>query len=216
MKYEKIDLNEWERGDLFLYYINNLRNVMSMTADIDVTPLLEYVRANGFRFYPVMMWAVSKAVNGREEFRYGWDGDDLIRWDYVSPYYADFHKQDERCVKLVTEYSDNLAEFHARFLTDRERYENLRGFDLKNVPPNTFDVSCLPWVKYKSFDIHVFDEGKYLAPVVTWGKYGEQNGRIIMPLTMNIHHAVADGWHLSRFFCDVQDIIDSIKNRASR
>ena len=56
MKYEKIDLNEWERGDLFLYYINNLRNVMSMTADIDVTPLLEYVRANGFKVYPVMMW----------------------------------------------------------------------------------------------------------------------------------------------------------------
>ncbi len=78
------------------------------------------------------------------------------------------------------------------------------------MPKNTFDVSCLPWVKYKSFDIHVFDSGTYLAPVVTWGKYGEENGRIVMPLSMNIHHAVADGFHLCRFFSEVQELINKL------
>ena len=29
-----------------------------------------------------------------------------------------------------------------------------------------------------------------------------------MPLTMNIHHAVADGFHLSRFFTEVQEQMD--------
>lgn len=77
---------------------------------------------------------------------------------------------------------------------------------------NTFDVSCLPWVRYKNFDIHVFDEGKYLAPVVTWGKYEIENGKTVLPLSMNIHHAVADGWHLSRFFVDVQEIINTLKD----
>ena len=105
-----------------------------------------------------------------------------------------------------------LRGMHARFLADRERYKDLRAFDLTEHSENTFDVSCLPWVKYKSFDIHVFDEGKYLAPVVTWGKYETENGRIILPLSMNIHHAVADGWHLSRFFADVQEIINTFKD----
>ena len=91
MKYEIIDLNAWERGKLFCYFTEKLRNVMSMTADIDVTPLLSFVRANGMKFYPAMMWAVSKAVNARDEFRYGRDSrGNLIRWDAVSPYYADF------------------------------------------------------------------------------------------------------------------------------
>ena len=105
-----------------------------------------------------------------------------------------------------------LRGMHARFLADRERYKDLRAFDLTEHSENTFDVSCLPWVKYKSFDIHVFDEGKYLAPVVTWGKYETESGRIILPLSMNIHHAVADGWHLSRFFADVQEIINTFKD----
>lgn len=210
MNYEIINTETWERGELFRFYIEKLRNVMSMTVDTDVTKLVSFVRAHGLKFYPAMMWAVSKAVNGRAEFRYGWKNGDLVRWDYVSPYYADFHGEDERFVKLVTEYSGDLSEFHARFLADRERYKDLRAFDLKEIPPNTFDVSCLPWVRYRSFDIHVFDEGRYLAPVVTWGRFETENGKTVMPLSVNIHHAVADGWHLSRLFADVQEIINTL------
>lgn len=210
MNYEIINTETWERGGLFRFYIEKLRNVMSMTVDTDVTKLVSFVRAHGLKFYPAMMWAVSKAVNGRAEFRYGWKDGDLVRWDYVSPYYADFHGEDERFVKLVTEYSGDLSEFHARFLADRERYKDLRAFDLKEIPPNTFDVSCLPWVRYRSFDIHVFDEGRYLAPVVTWGRFETENGKTVMPLSVNIHHAVADGWHLSRLFADVQEIINTL------
>ena len=210
MNYEIINTETWERGELFRFYIEKLRNVMSMTVDTDVTKLVSFVRAHGLKFYPAMMWAVSKAVNGRAEFRYGWKDGDLVRWDYVSPYYADFHGEDERFVKLVTEYSGDLSEFHARFLADRERYKDLRAFDLKEIPPNTFDVSCLPWVRYRSFDIHVFDEGRYLAPVVTWGRFETENGKTVLPLSVNIHHAVADGWHLSRLFADVQEIINTL------
>ena len=45
MEYTRIDLTKWERGDLFTYYIENMRIVMSLTADIDVTELLAFTRA---------------------------------------------------------------------------------------------------------------------------------------------------------------------------
>lgn len=126
MKYETINLDTWKRGNLFRFYIDNLRNVMSMTVDIDVSSLITFARTHELKFYPAMMWVVSKAVNQRAEFRYGWDNNEnLIHWNYISPYYADFHKDDEQFVKLVTEYSDNLFEFHSRFVKDRERYKEL-------------------------------------------------------------------------------------------
>ena len=211
MKYEVINLETWERGGLFKFYIDNLRNVMSLTADINVTKLVDFVRSNNLKFYPSAMWIISKAINAHDEFKYGWNKNgNLIRWDFVSPYYADFHKEDNRFVKLVAEYSDDLFDFHSRFLAGREKNKNLRGFDLSDIPPNVFDVSCLPWLKYKNFDIHVFDDGKYLAPVVTWGKFETENNNCIMPLSMNIHHAVADGFHLCRFFIEVQEIINNL------
>lgn len=74
-------------------------------------------------------------------------------------------------------------------------------------------VSLDTWKRgdlFRHVDMHVFDEGKFLAPVVTWGKYEEECKGTIMPLTMNIHHAVADGFHVSRFFNEVQALIDSL------
>jgi chloramphenicol O-acetyltransferase type A len=94
-------------------------------------------------------------------------------------------------------------------MADREKIKEERGI-LADQPRNFFDASCLPWVRYRHFDLHVFDEGNFLAPVVTFGKYEEECHGTIMPLTMNIHHAVADGFHLSRFFCEVQAMIDEI------
>lgn len=209
--YTIVNLNEWNRGNLFKSYIDNMRIVMSLTVDIDVTKLVTFIKNNNLNFYPSMIWIVSRIVNAHDEFKYGWDETgNLIKWNFISPSYVNFHNEDENFTKLVTKYSDNLFEFHNRFMVDKEKNKLERGF-VKNQPLNFFDVSCLPWIKYKNFDIHVFDEGVFLAPVITWGKYEmEQPGRIIMPLSMNVHHAVADGFHLSRFFIEVQELIDSL------
>lgn len=211
MNYTQINLNEWVRGNLFQFYIDKMRVVMSLTVDVDVTNLKAYAREKNMDFYPLMLWAVSKTVNAHDEFKYSWSKDGgLIRWEYVSPSYTDFHREDESFTKMVTEYADDLFAFYSRVMADRERYKNDRAV-LAHQPPNFFDVSCLPWVRYRHFDLHVFDEGKFLAPVVTWGKYEWENGKLVMPLTMNIHHAVADGFHLSRFFNEVQDLIYGLK-----
>ena len=211
MNYKTIDLNTWDRGALFKFYIDKMRIVMSLTVDMDVTPLVGFAKKNRLKFYPAMIWAVSKIVNAHDDFKYGWDADgNLIKWDVVSPSYAHFHKEDENFTKTVTEFSDDLFEFHALFLSDREKYKDVRAI-AENQPPNFFDVTCLPWVRYKHFDVHVFDEGKFLAPVITWGKYEPEHGKLVMPLTMNIHHAVADGFHLSRFFNEVQELIDALE-----
>ncbi len=97
-------------------------------------------------------------------------------------------------------------------MADKEQNKFRRAF-VENQPRNFFDVSCLPWIKYRHFDVHVFDEGDFLAPVITWGKYEVEQEKYLMPLSMNIHHAVADGFHLSRFFIEVQELIDSIDQK---
>lgn len=207
---QTVDLNTWGRGKLFRFYMERMRIVMSLTVEMDVTALVRFTKNRRLKFYPVMIWAVSKVVNAHDEFKYGWDaGGNLIRWACVSPSYAHFHPEDEAFTKLVTPYSEDLEGFHAQFLRDREKYRDLRAV-AENQPPNHFDVSCLPWVRYSHFDVHVFDEGKFLAPVITWGKYEARRGRLVMPLTMNIHHAVADGFHLARFFKETQSLIDSL------
>lgn len=206
MLFTKKDVHTWDRAPLFTHFIQTLRCVMSLTVEVDITDFYSALCEKGYKFYPAMLWVVSAAVNSREELRMGYNAAGEVGvWDSVSPYYAHFHKSDEKFVKLYTEYHPDFPTFYQRFVDDGKRYDSYRGFDLQRIPPNTFDVSCLPWVHYKSFDLHVFDSGTYLAPVITWGKYVQDDkGKRTLPLTINLHHAVADGFHLCRFFTDVE------------
>ena len=71
MKYEVVNIDTWERGNLFQFFIDNLRNVMSMTVDINVTYLIEYIHIHRLKFYPSMMWIISKVINAHDEFKFG-------------------------------------------------------------------------------------------------------------------------------------------------
>ena len=103
MKYTKINLDQWDRGELFQFYMEHMRIVMSLTVDVDVTRLIRFTRQSGLNFYGVMVWTVSKVVNAHDEFKYGWSkGGDLIRWEVISPSYVHFHPEDQRFTKLFT------------------------------------------------------------------------------------------------------------------
>lgn len=73
--YTQVNINEWSRGNLFKSYMDNMRIVMSLTVDIDVTNLITFIKNNHLKFYPSMIWIVSKVVNAHDEFKYSWDND---------------------------------------------------------------------------------------------------------------------------------------------
>ena len=86
MNFTTIDLDKWNRGNLFRFYIEKMRIVMSLTVDIDVTNLKIFSKKNDISFYSLMLWIVSKAINSHDEFKNSCDRDDnLIKWEYVSP-----------------------------------------------------------------------------------------------------------------------------------
>ena len=68
MKCTRIDLDSWDRGKLFQFYINNMRIVMSLTVEISVTPLDAYIKDHHLKFYPSMLWVVSRVINAHDEF----------------------------------------------------------------------------------------------------------------------------------------------------
>ena len=73
MEYRIVELEAWDRKDLFQFYIQRMRIVMSLTVEMDVTPLVAFAKRQGMKFYPLMIWGVSKVVNAHDAFKYGWD-----------------------------------------------------------------------------------------------------------------------------------------------
>lgn len=58
-----------------------------------------------------------------------------------------------------------------------------------------------------SCNINVFDDGKFLLPIFTLGKYFERDGKRFLPLSIQVHHAVCDGYHIGLFVEKLQNKI---------
>ncbi|WP_265692441.1 CatA-like O-acetyltransferase, partial [Streptomyces griseolus] len=44
----------------------------------------------------------------------------------------------------------------------------------------------------------------HLAPICTLGRYVEREGRVLLPLTVQIHHTTADGFHTARLVDELE------------
>ncbi len=53
---------------------------------------------------------------------------------------------------------------------------------------------------YDALNIELPDGYLYFLPIINWGKYREENGRLLMPVSVRMNHAVADGYLIANVF----------------
>lgn len=107
----------------------------------------------------------------------------------------------ETCTPVYTEYFEDYNIFYEKCTADIEKAKHTReyGLDAANHP-NWFDASYISWLSYDSLNIELPDGYLYFAPIINWGRYREENGRFVMPVTVRLNHAVADGYLVAKVF----------------
>ena len=202
MNFEYIDLTHWARQEHYQHYLSQVPCTYSMTTKLDITPILDA----GHKLYPAMLYCISKTVNLHAEFRMDLDADGQLGcYDRMHPCYTIFHKDTETFSNLWTEYADDYAVFYQRYQQDMERYGSIKSMQAKpSVPVNTFPVSMVPWESFDGFNLNLQKGYQYLLPIFTMGKYVAVGERYEMPLSIQVHHAVCDGFHVCRFLSDLR------------
>lgn len=205
MKFNIINLETWARKSHFEFHMQGNGCTFNITKNIDITNLIAFSKINNYKFYPVFIYIVSKAINEIEELKIRIDETGKIGYfDYISPAYPVFHDDDKTFSGIYTEYNENLVEFYRNVITDIDKYKNIKGICAKPSPENYFNISCIPWLDYTGFALQICCN--YLVPIVTWGKYINYLGKTELPLTLQVHHAIADGYHASMFINLVQKL----------
>ena len=64
----------------------------------------------------------------------------------------------------------------------------------------------LPWAEFEGFNINT----PGFEPIFTLGRFRESGGSTSLPLVLQAHHAVCDGYHACRFLSILQDGIGSM------
>ncbi|RXZ01558.1 type A chloramphenicol O-acetyltransferase [Fictibacillus sp. S7] len=202
------DRRNWDRAPYYEHYLSQ-KCSYSVTANIVITKLIERLQTKKLKFYPAFIYMVSKVVNAHTEFRTCFNNGVLGYWDHMLPSYTIFHNDTKTFSSIWTEFSPDFSVFHHNFNEDMKRYGDVHGFFTKShEAPNTFPISMVPWVSFTGFNLNINEDNNYLLPILTGGKYFNQDGKTLFPLAVQMHHAVCDGYHVSLFINEVQELAD--------
>ena len=201
--YRVIDKTEYYRSGVYRHFTEDCKCSVSMTARIDVTDLVSYSKKTDTRFYINFLYLLCKVLNSRDDYKmqYLWQSDELICFDKINPAQYVFHEDTQTCTPVYTEYHEDYDKFYKGAAADIEKAAATREYLLDAAGhPNWFDASYISWLSYDSLNIELPDGYLYYLPIVNWGRYREENSRLMMPVTVRMNHAVADGFLVANVY----------------
>lgn len=203
-----IDQATWPRRDYFYYFTKLMPTGFSLTVNLDITKTLTWTKAHAIKFNPAYLYLVSRLLTQHPEMRVGYVDDQLVTFDVLHPSYTILHA-DETMANLWTAYDADFATFNQAYLADINAYRNVSG-PMPKAPQsaNLVNIGSLPWVNFSSYTPLPMTPLKTFFPIFQAGQFVTNQGKTTMPLSITIHHATADGVHVSRFFNELQTFFD--------
>ena len=212
---EWIDLETWNRKQVFYNYLGTDFPYIIITANVDVTKPLAFARRHQISFNLTMVCLCVKTLDKIPNYRYRFiDGKPFII-DHTRAIVNHLIPGEDNFVMGEGLYPcDDIVEFCK--VTHQRQMEATPG-SLQDKVRHKLDIinfTSIPWVQYTGFIRTIIQNGVDNAPKMSFGKYFEdpvQPGRIWMPLSSQTHHGLMDGRHVGQFYTDLQKACEELE-----
>ena len=204
---QKIDMETWERRAVFHVFKNFTEPYHGVCLRIDCTATYRYAKQHRLSVFLSLLHRSLVASQQVENFRTRIVEGTVWRYERINGGSAvgrangtigfGHYQFYPRIEEFVREASIELDRVRQR--DDMERYPDV----------NLIRYSVLPWFDFTSIS-HARDFAhEDSAPRITFGKITEADGRSTMPVSIHVHHALADGLHVAQFVEKFQQALDA-------
>jgi chloramphenicol O-acetyltransferase type A len=208
--HKQIDIGNFVGKKHFLWFKKYREPTYGMTSELDITTFYHHVKTQGHPMFLSLVYLVTMALNEVTEFRYRYDGTDIILFDRIDPAFT-----------LMTDlgHYDNCDDVHLgvdfrAFLADAgPKVARVKsGASLANpqidVRYDQFYISSCPWIEFLGVT-HPMDDNLFAyIPRITWDKFHIENDKVTMHLNMVVHHALISGKPLADGFLKIQEFLN--------
>lgn len=199
-----IDLSQWARCKHFEYFRNLDYPHYCLTANADISRLIQVAKEKHLSVFHAILYIVMRTANEIQEFRYRIRGDSVVEHEIVHPSFT------------VMAETDVFSFCSADYDPDASRFfQNVEAATLsvKNAPiigdePGCDDriyVTSIPWLSFTSVSHPIHMHPTDTVPRVAWGKYFRNGEQILLPLSVQVHHALVDGIHVAKFYKKIEE-----------
>lgn len=206
MKY--IDLNSWKRKAHYDLFKNIDYPHFNISAYIDISRIFSLIKKQNLSFFQTILFAVSYSANSIKELRYRIKEDKVVEYSKVNPSFTVLNK-DDSFIFCTVEYSDDFNEFIINASKQMAYALASEKIEQKFSRDDILYITSIPWISFTgithSIHMHPVDS----IPRISWGKYFETNEKIQLPLSIQVHHALVDAFHIGKFFDNLQRLMNN-------
>lgn len=201
----KLDLQNWPRKEHFEFFRKFDEPFFGICANVDCTAAYAAAKAGGHSFFLYYLHKVITAVNAVEPFRYRIAADDIVVHDTINVS-ATLTREDNTFGFSFMEYHPGFEAFSAAARQEIERVRNTPGLFTRSFEAdNLIHFSAVPWINFTSLSHARSLTLPDSCPKISVGKMTEAGGRLLMPVSVHVHHALMDGYHVGLFFDALQN-----------
>ena len=199
MSFHYLDMERYERIEHFRYFLSMPYPYVGVTVDTDVTGTVSLRKARGYSFYLTFLHAAAKAADRVPELRRRIRDGVLIEYDACPTSHTELCANGTYCY-CTLHHDQPFEEYIAYAEAERRRRRESGSLREDADVESMYFISTLPWLHYSAL-IQPVAGGEESNPRITWGAFAPNaGGRLQMPVTLLVHHALADGSHIAKFY----------------
>jgi chloramphenicol O-acetyltransferase type A len=116
--------------------------------------------------------------------------------------------KDDLFTFCTVKYEPEFREFIQNAEKEIALVKEQPGLEEKIQDDSMLFMTSIPWVSFTSFHHPLKLQPADSVPRFAWGKYRQEGDRVVMPLSVQGHHALMDGLHVGLFYRDFQERLD--------
>lgn len=194
-----LDMETWNRRDTFNLYKKYEYPQFNICVQSSITKTFHYLQSHGISKYNAILWMLSCAANSVTEIRYRIRENNVVLHDRVDPAFT-LLTEDKTLAFYTAAYTRNVALFFSRVDKGIEQTKSKPTLENKPGVDNLLYISCVPWINFNSISHPMRAGAADSIPRISWGKFTHTGSKVTMPVSLQLHHALADGYHAGLFF----------------
>jgi chloramphenicol O-acetyltransferase type A len=200
-----INLAGWNRREHFEFFSRFEEPFFGLVANVDCTPALAEARRLGVPFFLYYLYHAVQAVNAVENLRYRIEDGQVYCYDRIHAS-ATIGRPDHTFAFSFIEQQDDLADFVRGAQAEIAAVQASTGLRLSPATArvDVIHFSALPWVRFTGLTHARSFTHPDSAPKISVGQTCQEGAATLMPVSVNLHHGLADGYHAGLFLAEFQ------------
>lgn len=205
MNYEVIDISSWKRKMHYQIFKSYEQPRYDISFELDITNFYKKIKAKNWSFTMAFIYAVSIVANEIEEFRCRFEDGKPVIYSKIKLSFTYLNQETELLKNVVVETKDSMEEFvpYAKQVAQnqKEYFEGPMGNDI-------YQFSSIPWIRFTHISHTNSGKKDNATPMFDWGKYYKKDEKLMLPFSIEAHHAFVDGIHMGKLAEKLQLYLD--------